>query len=91
MTQEIKCIITGRVQMVMFRDFVSREAKALNLVGTVRNVSDGSVEITAQGPKEDLQEFITHLEKGPFLARVAHVDVEWKESQDTFSSFNIIY
>ena len=91
MTQEIKCIITGRVQMVMFRDFVKRKAQALNLGGTVRNASGGSVEVIAQGSKEKLEEFVTHLGKGPLLAHVSHLDVSWKKPQDTFSSFNIIY
>ncbi|MCH7597644.1 acylphosphatase [Patescibacteria group bacterium] len=91
MTQEIKCSITGRVQMVMFRDFVRRRAQVLNLVGTVRNISDGSVEVIVQGPKEVLEEFITHLEKGSLLAYIDHVDVVWRKPQDAFSSFNIVY
>ena len=91
MKQEIKCIITGRVQVVMFRDFTKRKAQTLNIVGTVRNVDDGSIEVIAQGYKEELEEFVTYLEKGPPLAHVAHVDVEWREPYDTFSSFNIIY
>ena len=77
--------------MVMFRDFVIRKAQALNLGGAVRNISDGSVEVTAQGPKEVLVEFITYLEKGPLLSHVANVDIVWGEPQGTFSSFNIIY
>ena len=91
MTQEIRCIITGHVQMVMFRDFIKRKAQVLNLVGIVKNVNDGSVEVIAQGPKDVLEGFITHLKKGPFLAHVAHLDVVWREQQGTFSSFNIIY
>ena len=91
MKQEIKCIITGRVQVVMFRDFTKRKAQTLNIVGTVRNVDDGSIEVIAQGSTEDLKEFVSHLEKGPLLAHVAHVDIVWEEPYDTFSSFNIIY
>lgn len=91
MIQEIKCIITGRVQMVMFRDYVKRKAQALDLDGTVKNVNDGSVEVVAQGPRETLKELIMHLEKGPFLAHVIRVDVVWEKPRDVFSSFNIIY
>ena len=91
MTQEIRCTVTGRVQVVMFRDFTKRKAQVLNIVGTARNVSDGSVEVIAQGEKEDLVDFVNNLKKGPPLAHVDHVDVEWREPYDTFSSFNIIY
>lgn len=91
MSQEIRCIVTGRVQMVMFRDFAMRKAKALNLAGEVKNLSDGSVEVIAQGQKDVLEKFIKQLEKGPLLANVARVDVEWKEPRDIFSDFNIIY
>ena len=91
MKQEIKCIITGRVQVVMFRDFTKRKAQTLNIVGTVRNVDDGSIEVIAQGYKEELEEFVTYLEKGPPLAHVAHVDVVWRESKEKFDGFMIVY
>ncbi|MFM8333594.1 MAG: carbamoyltransferase HypF [Candidatus Methylumidiphilus sp.] len=63
--------ITGRVQGVGFRPFVSRTALALGLAGWVRN-RDGAVEIHAEGPAEKLAEFQRALTaQAPPLARPA--------------------
>lgn len=77
--------------MVMYRDFVQRKARALGITGTVENKEDRSVFVVAQGTEENLQKLIEHLHKGPFLARVARVDVEWREPRDTFQGFKILY
>ncbi|MFC1732248.1 acylphosphatase [candidate division KSB1 bacterium] len=89
--QEIRCKITGKVQMVMFRDFVQRRARSLGLRGVVKNLDDGSVEVIAQGSRDKLEEFIEYLHKGPFLARVIRADVEWLEPAEDFDGFTIQY
>ena len=91
MKKQITCRITGKVQMVMYRDFVKRKARMLGLVGEVLNKDGGLVEVVAQGLEEDLKKFIEHLHKGPFLARVARVEVEWSEPERMFSNFKIEY
>lgn len=88
---EIKVIVTGRVQMVMFRDFAQRHARVLGLQGTVRNGEDGSVEVIAQGERKDLETLVEVLRKGPVLARVVRVGVEWREPANSFDGFRIIY
>lgn len=89
--KEIRCRVSGRVQMVMFRDFVKRKARPLDIAGTVENKDDGTVFVIAQGKEENLKKFIEHLRKGPFLARVARADVEWPEPQGHFQGFEILY
>ena len=89
--EEIYCRVDGRVQMVMFRDFAQRKARGLGLVGYVHNRSDGTVEVLAQGDTEDLKEFIVYLQKGPLLARVDGVEVEWRKPEKEFSSFEIVF
>ena len=79
------------VQRVMYRDFVQRKARGLGLVGEVENMPDWSVRVTAQGPEDDLKKFIVDLHKGSFVARVSHVDVVWREPQERFDGFSIIY
>ena len=46
---------SGTVQGIGFRFTVQRYARELNLAGWVRNVSDGRVEILAEGPQEKIQ------------------------------------
>jgi len=91
MKKEIHCRITGKVQMVIYRDFVQRKARALGISGTVENKEDRSVEVIAQGEEENLKKLIEHLHKGSFLARVAQVEVEWREPDESLEGFTILY
>jgi len=77
--------------MVMFRDFVQRKARRLDIEGTVKNLPDRSVEVIAQGNEDVLLKLITRLQKGPFLARVSRVDVKWREPKESYTGFTIIY
>ena len=38
--KQIECVIIGRVQLVMFRDFARRKARKLGIAGTVENLPD---------------------------------------------------
>lgn len=87
----IKAIVSGRVQLVMFRDFVQRKASTLKLSGTVRNLSNGTVEVVAEGEKEKLDSLVILLRKGPILARVDAVAVEWVKPRGDFKGFSIEY
>ena len=89
--REIFCRVTGRVQMVMFRDFASRHARSLSVTGWVRNESDGSVSLLAQGEEEALRRLLESLRKGPLLAHVREVSTLWREPAETFNDFRIRY
>lgn len=91
MQKRIECQISGRVQLVMYRDFSTRTARALGLCGTVQNMNDGSVFLVAEGEETILRTFIEKLKKGPILARVEDVRVSWGEPTGEFSDFHIIY
>jgi len=88
---EIECIITGRVQMVMFRDFACRRARRLGLSGTVQNLPDSSVRVIAQGEKDKLEKYIGLLKRGPLLAKVREVKIRWREVGNVIDDFAIIY
>jgi acylphosphatase len=66
--KQIVCTIRGKVQMVMFRDFVQRKARGLDLAGSVQNLENHTVKVVAQGNEENLEKLVVHLHKGPFLA-----------------------
>ena len=78
---EIKCIVSGIVQIVMYRSFAQKEARRLGLKGTVRNLPDGTVEVIAQGDEENLKKFIDELHKGTIFSRVDDVKVTWCEPE----------
>lgn len=56
--------VDGQVQGVGFRGFCIRIAKTYQITGSVRNMSNGLVEIYAQGTQENLQLFIERLRQG---------------------------
>lgn len=89
--QEFRAIVSGRVQLVMFRDFTQRHARRFGVVGTVRNLADGTVEVVAQGERASLEKLLRDLHKGPLLAKVADVKVEWRSPEKRFDSFDIVY
>ena len=53
-TEARRFLVRGRVQGVGFRWFVEREAHMLGIAGWVRNNHDGSVEVLAQGTRDQL-------------------------------------
>jgi acylphosphatase len=68
--------VAGRVQRVGFRWFVQRQAEALGVAGTVRNTSDGHVEVMAFGAADQASRLIEALRQGPPQAVVQSVEVE---------------
>ena len=93
MPDRLEAIVSGKVQMVMFRDFVQRKASGLKLTGEVQNLSDGTVRVVAEGSREKLEKLFALLHKGPLLARVDSVSPVWFEGKGTasYASFKINY
>jgi acylphosphatase len=91
MIKRVICIVSGRVQGVLFRDFTCRAGRKLALTGTVENIPDGTVKAVAEGEEAKLDEFLVHLKKGPLLSHVEDVKVEWSESTNIFKDFKIVY
>ena len=81
--------ITGRVQGVSFRYFVIEKADELDILGWVRNRWDRSVEVTAEGNREDLEQLLQALHSGPPMARVDNVEYEWLDYIGEFKGFNL--
>ncbi len=87
----VHCIISGDVQGVGFRAWVLRFARSRKLSGWVKNREDGAVELIAEGPKGELEELVKRCHRGPDVAWVEHVDVQWESSTEGFVSFEVIY
>lgn len=75
----IRYLVSGVVQGVGFRWFVLRQAERLGIVGWVRNLPDGRVEVAA-GEEGRLSELEKALRSGPSRSRVT--DVEKSEILD---------
>ncbi len=76
----ITVLVSGQVQGVGYRYFTRKKAFELGLSGYAENLSDGRVEVVAEGEKANLEHLIHHLRQGPRGARVDQVDVQWSEA-----------
>jgi acylphosphatase len=88
-TEARRFLVRGRVQGVGFRWFVEREAHILGIAGWVRNNHDGSVEVLAQGTRDQLSGLHSRLREGPRAARVDAVEVSDASPAAGLSSFRI--
>lgn len=73
-------LVAGEVQGVNFRNFVRRRAQDAGLSGYAENLSDGRVEVVAEGPKAELEALLHQLYRGPTYAAVEAIDVSWGEA-----------
>lgn len=87
--RQLHAIVSGRVQGVSFRHYTQIKATKLGLTGWVRNLYDGTVEVTAEGVKSQLVELLTFLRQGPRPARVTDVKMEWCAPTGNFEDFRI--
>lgn len=82
-------LISGEVQMVGFRAFAQRQALAYRVVGWVRNLPTGEVEVVAEGERFALERFVALLREGPPAARVERVELKWEQEQGEFRDFGV--
>ncbi len=76
----VHILVTGRVQGVGFRHFTATRARTLGLTGTARNLSNGGVEITAEGDRAAIETLIGAVRDGPPGALVRNVRVVWEDA-----------
>ena len=69
-------LISGRVQGVGFRFFVKAAGRREGLTGSVRNLSDGSVEAVCEGDADAVARFELVVREGPPGARVDEVKMQ---------------
>ena len=84
-------IISGYVQGVGFRWFTLRRARSLGLDGWVRNCSDGTVEVWAEGEETALDALEASLKGGPPGARVRDLRTESAVPTHSGGGFDVTY
>ncbi len=82
-------LIRGRVQGVGFRWWTRSLAHRLGVLGTVKNLRDGSVEVMARADEEAMAEFADQLRHGPPAAMVEEIERVATSLRNDVSSFSI--
>ena len=88
--KRIHLVVRGRVHDVYFRASTLREAKRLGLTGWVRNRSDGTVEMVAEGEEDQVKDLLSWAQHGTSTARVDKVETRWRSYTGEYSDFRIV-
>jgi acylphosphatase len=84
----VRCIVSGKVQGVWYRDTTRRKAQSLSLGGHAINLPDGTVEVVACGEQPQVIALQEWLWQGSEYSRVTSVVCEPVETV-TFKQFSI--
>lgn len=75
-------IVTGKVQNVWYRKFVSQGAIKMQIKGYVKNLPDGTVEAVAVLFDEDIEKFKKILQDGSPLSSVESIEMTILDDDD---------
>jgi acylphosphatase len=80
---------TGMVQGVGFRATAVEIAKDYAVTGWVKNLSDGRVQLLAEGPAEDVDKFLEAV-RGRWKDNIEKEDLETQTPSGKYKSFDIV-
>ena len=83
-------VIEGTVQGVGYRHSAKMKAESLGIRGSVQNLRDGSVFVTAQGDNDAMDNFVRWCYKGPPGAIVRNIEKVQGKTEE-LSEFRILY
>ena len=86
-----RVFFTGRVQGVGFRYTTREIATGFDVVGTVRNLSDGRVEMEVMGEPEEVEEYLKEItDESPVAHFIKEMAVEEIPTRDDLRGFRIV-
>ncbi len=89
--KRVHIFVSGRVQGVFYRMFLRKQAREINVDGWCRNLSDGRVEIVAEGGEYHINRFIEICKEGNTLAKIDDADIREEKPTGKLAGFEIIY
>jgi acylphosphatase len=81
---------SGSVQGVGFRYTVMTVATGFEVAGTVGNLSDGRVELVAEGLADELEAFRQRVRESGLRHFIRNEEVTWSEARNEFRGFEIV-
>ncbi len=86
---QLTVFYSGRVQGVGFRYTTKTVAAGFEIVGVVRNLPDGRVELVAEGVRAELEEFHAALRDAGLAGFIRDEQVTWADAKNKFRGFEI--
>ena len=91
MKKRVHVFYSGRVQGVGFRMTAEETAQSYGVVGWVKNLRGGRVELVAEAEESTLEQFLNALRTGAMKNFIQQVEVSWSNASETFNEFEIRY
>jgi len=88
--ERLHILYSGRVQGVGFRYTTKRLACGFDVTGTVRNLSDGRVELCAEGERAELEAFRREIQDSEVGRFVRQEEAAWSAPKNDFRGFEIV-
>jgi acylphosphatase len=85
----LRVLYSGRVQGVGFRYTAKSVAAGFEVTGIVRNLADGSVELVAEGLKDELEGFQQAIRESGLGSLIAREQTTWDIAKNDFRGFEI--
>jgi acylphosphatase len=82
-------VYSGRVQGVGFRYSTKAVAQGFEVAGTVRNLTDGRVELIAEGLRGELEDFRRAIQDSGVGGFIRDEAVQWSPASGGFRGFEI--
>jgi acylphosphatase len=76
----VQIFFEGKVQGVGFRACVKREARGFDVIGWVRNLPDGRVELQACGDREEVMAFVEAIRESELKGHIRKEECHWGEA-----------
>jgi acylphosphatase len=83
--------ISGNVQGVNFRYYLSEQARMHSVGGWARNLPDGRVEAVLEGIDKDVDTVVDWCSEGPPSATVTDLEVARDEELENLTEFDLIW
>ena len=85
----IRILIEGRLQAMNFRFRAQQQANKFGLTGFVRGLSDGRIEIEAQGDQADVDKLLTWCQEEPQSSQIRSILYRYDEADEHYGSFEV--
>lgn len=90
MNTRLEARFFGRVQGVGFRFSTLRISRGYSVSGHVRNSEDGSVELVAEGEREDLEGFLKAIHR-KLGHTIENTETVWSTAENRLGPFRIAF
>jgi acylphosphatase len=86
----MEVFFSGKVQGVGFRYTTKSVAMGFEITGIVRNLSDGRVQLVAEGERAELETFRAAIRDAGLGNLIRDEQINWSNAQNEFKGFEIV-